>query len=1303
MRRRVVLAVLLGLLSASRTAVRSAEPSDPVLPRGVVAEWEMSRAWRESTPTRERICLNGLWRWQPAAVTSDTVPGANWGYFKVPGSWPGITDYMQKDSQTVHAHPSWKNTRLGEVSAAWHQREFSAPAAWAGRRIALDIEYLNSVAMVYVDGRKAGEPRYPGGELDLSDYVKPGEKQVLSLLVVALPLKGVLLSYNDSARAREVKGNVARRGLCGDLFLTSTPKRARLGEARVATSVRRWELGLQTAFRDLEAGKSYVLAARIQDGDRVLKEFQGAPFRVGDLKKGRLDITEPWKPENVWDIHTPEHQYDLYVSLLDEKGAVLDALPPSRFGFREFWIEGRDFYLNGTRVYLSAVPLDNAQVSAAAASYAAARESLERLRSLGINFVYAHNYGCEPGSHLSFSEILRAADDVGMLVALSQPHFSHYDWNAPGADRDNGYAEHAAFYAGVAGNHPSVVLYSTSHNATGYSEDMNPDLMGSPSAPRDNWATGNVRKALRAEAIIRSLDPSRVVYHHASGNLGSMHVSNFYPNFVPVQELSDWFAEWSKTGTKPVFLCEYGAPFSWDWAMYRGWYKGNREFGSAVVPWEFCLAEWNAQFLGDRAFDISEMEKRNLRWEARQFREGRLWHRWDYPHQLGSTDFPERDPVFARYFSENWRAFRTWGLSAISPWEHGLLFKLRPGMNRNAREELPVSWANLQRPGFSADYLGERYERMDLAYDRKDWLPTGGGEAILRNNQPRLAWLAGKSERFTSGDHVFRPGETFEKQVIIINSTRKPVHAKATWALKLPPLLMGQADVVVETGQQHREPLRISIPEGLDPGEYVLAARVDFDNGETQTDEFRIQVLPERPKPRVSARVAVFDPRGETTTLLQALGVGFQKVGASTDLSPFDVLVIGKRALDLEGAAPDLHRVRDGLKVLIFEQSADVLERRLGFRVTEYGLRDLFLRVPDHAALAGLKSEHLRDWRGEATLLPPRLEYELSPQFNGAPTVKWSGIPVTRAWRCGNQGNVASVLIEKPARGDFLPLVDGGFSQQYSPLMEYREGGGLVVFCQLDVTGRSESEPAAENLAANLLEYVNSWKPGGDSRQLLYVGDAAGRESLEALGFRPGAYVGSDFKAGQVLMIGPGAGKELGSDGKTIAAGVRAGGRVLALGLGPEDAEMARSLGAVMTPTEHISAMFEPAGRDSPFAGIGPADVHCRDPRVLPLVSGGARVLGDGVLAISTDGGVVFCALAPWQFDYSGNYGLKRTFRRTAFLAARLLANLGVRGETPLLSRFATPVKGGEPGRWLSGFYLDQPEEWDDPYRFFRW
>ena len=134
----------------------------------------------------------------------------------------------------------------------------------------------------------------------------------------------------------------------------------------------------------------------------------------------------------------------------------------------------------------------------------------------------------------------------------------------------------------------------------------------------------------------------------------------------------------------------------------------------------------------------------------------------------------------------------------------------------------------------------------------------------------------------------------------------------------------------------------------------------------------------------------------------------------------------------------------------------------------------------------------MRDWRGEATILPARLKYEMRPRYG--PTVQWCGIPVTRLWRCGNRGNVASVLIEKPARGDFLPILDGGFGLQYSPLMEYREGKGMVLFCQMDVTGRTETDPAAEILVRNLLRYVSDWK-ATPRRAALYAGDPGGKRS----------------------------------------------------------------------------------------------------------------------------------------------------------------------------------------------------------------
>jgi hypothetical protein len=137
---------------------------------------------------------------------------------------------------------------------------------------------------------------------------------------------------------------------------------------------------------------------------------------------------------------------------------------------------------------------------------------------------------------------------------------------------------------------------------------------------------------------------------------------------------------------------------------------------------------------------------------------------------------------------------------------------------------------------------------------------------------------------------------------------------------------------------------------------------------------------------------------------------------------------------------------------------------------------------------------------------------------------------------------------------------------------------------------------------------------------------------------------------------------------------------------------------------EQIAAFFEPPPTASPLAGVGPADVHNRDPREVPLVTGGADPLGDGVLALARDPRAVLCQLAPWQFRPDGPSNVNRTHRRAAFLVSRLLGNLGAAGETPLLERFRTPGAPVDPGRrWESGFYLDRPEEWDDPYRCFRW
>jgi hypothetical protein len=1191
----------------------------------------MGGAYRETTPTRERVCINGLWRWQPAGAGSEAVPTENWGYFKVPGPWPGTRFGRANESQTAYAHPTWRDADLSTVAQAWYQREVIVPAEWAGRRVFVDAQYVNASAVVFVDGKKGGEIRSRGGKVEVTGLCVPGQTQLLSILVR--------------------RGPRAFRGLCGDVFLEGVPAGERIGDVRVETSVRQWRIGFDTAVSSLAEGKRYRLTGEVLDGGEVVTRISSAPFGAQDLRNGRITFSDHWRPEKLWDAVTPQNQYELKLRLLDGSGELLDEFCALRFGFREFWVDGRDLRLNGTRIHFFATPLDVGEVSAYAASYGGARKMFSRLNAVGINLMYTHNYSCQPGAHISFEEILRAADDTGMLVSFTQPEFGDYRWDSPDAEKTNGYAEDAAFYVRCAQNHPSVVMYSTSHNATGTAQQQNPDYIDGKSAPwpdpQDKSRRTDVAavRALRAEAIVTGLDPSRPLYHHSSGNLGQFYTLNCYLNFVPIQERSDWFGHWATEGVKPLLLVEYGAPYTPTWSDNRPGSVSTRR-RARQFP-----AEWGAQFRGDAAYKLSQEEMRN-------------------PNATVKSS-ENIAGVLAMFIGRNWPAFRTWGVTMLNDWNlHYTVFTARQGA---LDPPITVDWDNLQKPGYSADFI--RTRKWDHAYQDSDWTPDLEGEALIRYNRPVLAYVAGKRASFTSQDHNFTPGETVEKQVIVINNSREKVSCSYAWSLGLPEPVEGSGQVTVETGEQARVPVRVTLPRDLKPGRYDLAMTAGFSTGETQNDVFTINVLPEPPRPEVVSRVAVLDTKGETMRLLSRMGVRYRSVGPDVDLADYDVLIIGKHALTLANPIPDLSRVRAGLKVLVFEQSNEVLQNRLGFRTEEYCLRRAFPRASDHPALAGLSDENLRDWCGEGTTVPPRLEAPMD-DYNKYPLVQWCGFTVPRAWRAGCQGSVASVLIEKPASGDFLPLIDGGFSLQYATLLEHREGAGMVLFCQMDVTGRTEEDPAAQRLAGNLLSYVSGWKPAVQ-RRLRYAGDPAGKAHLEAAGFGPAPADPATLAANDVLVVGPGGAAELAPHAPRIREWLGTGGRLLALGQDADDANSFLPLKLATERLRYTVGDLTPPSADGPFAGIGPADLYNREPRELPLISSGAAAVAQGVLAAARpvgDGEVVFCQLVPWQFDHEASYNVKPTFQRTSFALTRLLANMGVRPDTPLIENLCKPL-----------------------------
>ena len=105
----------------------------------------------------------------------------------------------------------------------------------------------------------------------------------------------------------------------------------------------------------LAADATYTLRAQITDDGRQRRwQFASKPFKAADLKDGRIAFTAKWKPEKLWDIAHARNMYHGQPLAAAAPAARRWTRPcPVRFGFREFWIDGRDFYLNGTRIFLS--------------------------------------------------------------------------------------------------------------------------------------------------------------------------------------------------------------------------------------------------------------------------------------------------------------------------------------------------------------------------------------------------------------------------------------------------------------------------------------------------------------------------------------------------------------------------------------------------------------------------------------------------------------------------------------------------------------------------------------------------------------------------------------------------------------------------------------------------------------------------------------------------------------------------------------------------------------------------------------
>lgn len=232
-----------------------------------------------------------------------------------------------------------------------YQRPVSVPAAWTGKIVKIEFGAVQFIADVFVNDRPVAH--HVGGwspfAVDVTRWVKPGATFTLKVRVQGAkhaPITSSRGSVEWPVGAWSNKG-----GIADDVFLRA------YGPVYIEDTF------IRTSFRDQTLQADYTLVnsdtkARTIDlrgdvslpsGKAVEAVLSGAPITLQPGERKVVQRRTQWKNPTLWWPDAPV-LYHLR-SRIGEGSQTVDE-ETRRFGFREIWIEGNQFKLNGVRANL---------------------------------------------------------------------------------------------------------------------------------------------------------------------------------------------------------------------------------------------------------------------------------------------------------------------------------------------------------------------------------------------------------------------------------------------------------------------------------------------------------------------------------------------------------------------------------------------------------------------------------------------------------------------------------------------------------------------------------------------------------------------------------------------------------------------------------------------------------------------------------------------------------------------------------------------------------------------------------------
>ncbi|HLJ55227.1 MAG TPA: hypothetical protein VKT77_09315 [Chthonomonadaceae bacterium] len=493
---------------------------------------------------------------------------------------------------------------------------------------------------------------------------------------------------------------------------------ARAADARISgvaiqpsTRMKRLGLAIDVAGR-LDAVTLTVTARLFDENGREEKQFTGETLcRAAESQT--IPIAFPWPDPRLWDLDKP-HLYTLQLAV---KGPGIDDEIKDTFGFREFYIQGRQLFLNGIPIRL------RPGVGA----------NFEGDRNAGLNVTVVEenpfagltrNYG--PVS----LELINAADKSGWMTIVRL---------------QSGIPDEIRRLR----NHPSIIMWDAMSQSPTLPQDQNPRAIGRIDRTARTAPLPAFQVALDRCESIRRLDPTRPVFAEGAADAGDLYSANVFLDLLPLQEREDWLTEWTASGDMALMASGMGTPFIY--SFFRG-----RDAASAITS-EPLLTEFSAVYMGHEAY----------RGESSEYRAASAallpvsGNRWNFSRLLPTIEAAEDYRTVESLFIRNtWRSWRAAGINGgMAPVTGGSIREYSPTeIQRALRESDGPTLAWIVGPWDAPTAKTHSYH-CDETVEKRICLIND-----TRETQPfRYSWRAminGKLLTAESGKGEIKPAQT---------------------------------------------------------------------------------------------------------------------------------------------------------------------------------------------------------------------------------------------------------------------------------------------------------------------------------------------------------------------------------------------------------------------------------------------------------------------------------------------------------------------------------------------------------------